>query len=41
MHIDEMLELLEDALAHFHDMKGIFVDLGIWDSFNIPKLHFA
>ena len=41
VHTDETLELLEDALARFHDAKDIFVDLGIRDSFNIPKLHFA
>jgi hypothetical protein len=41
VHTDETLELLDDALARFHSAKEIFVDLGIWDSFNIPKLHFA
>jgi hypothetical protein len=41
IHTDESLELLEDALARFHDNKEIFVDLGIRDAFNIPKLHFA
>jgi Plavaka transposase len=41
VHTNETLELLEDALAHFHDVKDIFVDLGIRDSFNIPKLHFV
>jgi hypothetical protein len=40
VHTDETLELLEDALGRFHDAKEIFVDLGIRDSFNIPKLHF-
>jgi Plavaka transposase len=39
VHTDETLERLEDALARFHDAKDIFVDLGIRDSFNIPKLH--
>ena len=39
VHTDETLELLEDSLARFHDAKKIFVDLGIRDSFNIPKLH--
>lgn len=41
VHTDESLELLEDALARFHDNKAIFVDLGIRDAFNLPKLHFA
>ncbi|KAF8814197.1 hypothetical protein BYT27DRAFT_7082726 [Phlegmacium glaucopus] len=41
VHTDETLVLLEDALERFHNNKGIFVDLGIRDGFNIPKLHFA
>ena len=41
VHTDETLETLEDSLAHFHQSKDIFVDLGIRDSFNIPKLHFV
>jgi len=40
VHTDETLETLEDALAHFHEAKDIFIDLGIRDSYNIPKLHF-
>jgi hypothetical protein len=40
IHTDETLELLDDALARFHDAKDIFVDLGVRDAFNIPKLHF-
>ncbi len=41
VHTDETLELLENALAVFHDNKEIFVDLGIREGWNIPKLHFA
>ena len=41
VHTDETLELLDDALARFHSAKEIFVDLGIRESFNIPKLHFV
>jgi hypothetical protein len=41
VHTNETLELLEDALEPFHNNKKIFVDLGIRDAFNIPKLHFA
>jgi len=41
MHTNETLETLEDALACFHQVKDIFVDLGIRESFNIPKLHFV
>ncbi|KAF9492148.1 hypothetical protein BDN71DRAFT_1483901 [Pleurotus eryngii] len=29
------------TLEEFHSNKAIFIDLGIQDSFNIPKLHFA
>ncbi|KAJ6620888.1 hypothetical protein B0H10DRAFT_1791013, partial [Mycena sp. CBHHK59/15] len=32
---------LENALQRFHDNKSIFVDLGIRDDFNLPKLHFC
>lgn len=41
IHTDETLNLLEDALSRFHQNKYIFVDLGIREGFNIPKLHFA
>ena len=33
------LDLLERALDVFHDNKEIFVDLGIRENFNFPKLH--
>ena len=38
-HNDETLQDLDDALATFHDNKSIFVDLGIREDFNLPKLH--
>ena len=41
VHTSETLDLLERALTSFHENKGIFIDLGIRDQFNIPKLHFA
>lgn len=41
IHTDDTLVLLEDALDQFHENKSIFVDLGVCDSFNLPKLHFA
>ena len=41
VHTDETLEMLEDALARFHQAKDIFINLGIRESFNIPKLHFV
>ncbi|KAG1759121.1 hypothetical protein EDD22DRAFT_995726, partial [Suillus occidentalis] len=40
-HSSETLALLDEALDIFHDNKEIFVDLGIRNSFNLPKLHFA
>lgn len=39
MHTDETLSLLEDALEMFHKNKSIFVDLGVRNDFNLPKLH--
>jgi hypothetical protein len=41
VHTDETLELLEDALSRFHANKDIFVELGIREGFNLPKLHFV
>ncbi|KAH9015334.1 hypothetical protein EDB85DRAFT_1875899 [Lactarius pseudohatsudake] len=35
----DTLRRLEDSLASFHSNKSIFVDLGIRDHFNIPKVH--
>ena len=32
--------LLTDLLSWFHDNKQIFIDLDVWEHFNIPKLHF-
>jgi hypothetical protein len=40
IHTDTTLELMRDALNRFHTNKDIFVDLGVRDHFNIPKLHF-
>lgn len=41
VHTDETLVLLENALKTFHENKDIFIDLGIREQFNLPKLHFA
>ncbi|KAJ6608216.1 hypothetical protein B0H10DRAFT_2166622 [Mycena sp. CBHHK59/15] len=41
MHTSKTLAHLENALQRFHDNKSIFVDLGIRDDFNLPKLHFC
>ncbi|KAG2351167.1 hypothetical protein BDR07DRAFT_1476096 [Suillus spraguei] len=40
-HTSETLVLLNEALDLFHDNKDIFIDLGIRNSFNLPKLHFT
>lgn len=31
--------MLEDALERFHDNKQVFINLGIRNNFNLPKLH--
>src|SRR6266851_5014626 len=38
-HTNETLCQLQDSLSEFHNNKLIFVDLGIREHFNIPKLH--
>jgi hypothetical protein len=38
-HTSETICWLQDSLTAFHNNKGIFIDLGVWDHFNIPKLH--
>ncbi|KAG0695861.1 hypothetical protein DFH29DRAFT_1005042 [Suillus ampliporus] len=38
-HSSETIQLLDDALDLFHENKDIFIDLGIRDNFNLPKLH--
>ena len=35
----DTLHQLDNALARFHDNKSIFVDLGIREHFNFPKIH--
>ncbi|TFK58415.1 hypothetical protein BDN72DRAFT_782119 [Pluteus cervinus] len=39
VHTHATLEALDDALAHFHANKDIFVDLGVRTHFRIPKIH--
>ncbi|KAI0088972.1 hypothetical protein BDY19DRAFT_1006916 [Irpex rosettiformis] len=41
VHSSETLNLLHDALERFHIHKKVFVDLGVRDSWRLPKLHFA
>lgn len=38
-HNDETLHDLDNALDTFHTNKSIFIDLGIREDFNLPKLH--
>jgi hypothetical protein len=38
-HTSDTIRRLEECLTTFHNNKAIFVDLGIRDNFNIPKLH--
>ena len=40
VHSTTTLALLTNSLSEFHKNKDIFVDLGIRENFNIPKLHF-
>ncbi|KAG1821369.1 hypothetical protein EV424DRAFT_1472331 [Suillus variegatus] len=38
-HMDVTLSHMHNALASFHANKNIFLDLRVWEHFNIPKLH--
>lgn len=39
LHTDESLKKLEDSLHTFHAHKHIFIDDGVCEHFNIPKVH--
>ncbi|KAF9650816.1 hypothetical protein BDM02DRAFT_3185138 [Thelephora ganbajun] len=39
LHTSKTLQLLHQSLKQFHENKYIFVDLGIRNNFNLPKLH--
>ena len=39
VHTSETLRLLRQSLRNFHTNKHIFVELGIREDFNLPKLH--
>ncbi|KAJ3538664.1 hypothetical protein NM688_g6483 [Phlebia brevispora] len=41
IHSDDSLRALEDALRRFHENKDVFVDMGVHQDFNIPKLHYC
>jgi len=38
-HTETTLKKMDTALRLFHQHKNIFVDLGVRDDFNIPKVH--
>jgi len=38
-HMDKTLAAMQDSLNLFHAHKGILVELGIRDHFNVPKMH--
>ncbi|KAG2737915.1 hypothetical protein P692DRAFT_20883099 [Suillus brevipes Sb2] len=38
-HTSQSLDALQSALDKFHRHKQIFVELGVWEDFNIPKMH--
>jgi len=38
-HTTDTLLLLEESLARFHANKDVFVDLGVREHFNFPKMH--
>ncbi|KAG1894244.1 uncharacterized protein F5891DRAFT_1130999 [Suillus fuscotomentosus] len=38
-HDDQTLSYLQDALDMFHKHKGVLIELGVRDHFNIPKIH--
>lgn len=41
IHTSKTLDQLEDALAEFNNNRDIFIDLGVREHFQIPKLHYA
>ncbi|PPQ73617.1 hypothetical protein CVT26_010525 [Gymnopilus dilepis] len=40
IHTSETLAKLDEALLAFHANRDVFIDLGVRDHFNIPKLHY-
>jgi len=39
IHTTESLNTLDTALCRFHEEKEVFIELGVWEHFNLPKLH--
>ena len=38
-HTTESLKAMDTALCRFHENKDVFIELGVWEHFNFPKLH--
>ncbi|KIM58473.1 hypothetical protein SCLCIDRAFT_28018 [Scleroderma citrinum Foug A] len=38
-HTDKTLAAMQDSLSLFHAHKGVLIELGIRDHFNVPKIH--
>ncbi|KAG2132118.1 uncharacterized protein EDB93DRAFT_1094067 [Suillus bovinus] len=38
-YTEHMLSHMQAALASFHSNKEVFVELGVHEHFNIPKIH--
>ncbi|KAF8261794.1 hypothetical protein EI94DRAFT_1525433, partial [Lactarius quietus] len=38
-HTNDTITCLNSSLTHFHDHKDVFIDLGICQHFNLPKIH--
>ena len=38
-HTSNTMHRLEEALVSFHENKDVFVDLGVREHFNVPKIH--
>jgi len=39
LHTTESLNALDTALRQFHEEKDVFIELGVREHFNLPKLH--
>ena len=35
----DTIQQLKDSLSVFHENKEVFLNLGVWENFNLPKLH--
>ncbi|KAH9008739.1 hypothetical protein EDB85DRAFT_2163908 [Lactarius pseudohatsudake] len=39
VHTTQTLNAMDSALSRFHENKDVFIELGVQEHFNIPKLH--